>query len=712
MKLYKKFALAAALCAVFAPAALIAPHAFPIDFSSDGGNGETAQYAAFYGKADSAGKVAEIGLAGETETQAAAGEIAAAQAENYEKTAEIYEAGGELYSASESDPYYSPTRFEFLSYSVSYDVESDRTMDVTLDVTAHYLGTSSTGFIYDIPVNGGDRVRNLKAYKLDGGEEDFLEYSIERDDENFISVYMDDYRIKYGETHSYRIKYEYAITKPTDKNHLYLNAIGFGSAAPIYDIMISFTLPDGLEDVSCYVGKKGEDSTCDYFIRTGNTVTMALLTLGEYRGVTFDFAFEEGALTVRTDMTPYWIIIGACGLLVLILALKLLIFNKNDITPVPCFSVPANLPNAEGGTTAYSDDPTAELDPLMMGKLIDNKVDKSDVTSLLYYWAAKGYIKINMQNEDDIVLIRICQRIPEDSPDYQKTMYYGLFADKTLVHLNDLKETFYPTVERVTKQVNAESDSCYDGKSMAAAIFFALLGGLVMGLPPILIAMFMINIHLLVIAPMFVVIPVFAVFALTQSVKYRTLKYSRKKMFLLYAGVALLCALFSGLYILIVPSYVIEILPAFLLAAVGFAVVMTSVTLICRTKEYSAKLDRIVGFKQFIETVEKDKLEMMLEGNPEFYYNVLPYANVLGVSDIWEKKFEGLTLAPPAWAVGNFTAGDVLDIMILNSLMRNLNMRMLTTFVSRPSSGSMSGNFGSFGGFGGGGHGGGGFRGK
>lgn len=605
------------------------------------------------------------------------------------------------------------TRFTFTSYSVTYDIRSDRTMDVTLDLTARYEGYASTGFIYDIPVNAGDRVRNLQAYKLVNGEESYLEYSIENEDSDFISVYMDDYRVKTGETHSYRIKYEYAITRPTSDNNIYLNAIGFGSEAAINDVSVVINLPDGLKNTHCYIGVSGSNNE-EYtgFTKNANVITLSIDSLSAWNGITFDFEFENGVLSTKPDFTPYWIIIGACVIFAVLFAVKFLCFNRDDLTPIPSFSVPVNPPEGFGGAPdkAY-DDPTSEMDPLIMGKLIDNKVDNSDVTSLLYYWANKGYIKINMRDEKDVIFIRVHKDLPQNSPDYQKIMYRNLFLSGEVVHMKSLANTFYATVETVTKKVNKDNGKLHDTKSMAVAIIFALLGGLVMGLTPILMAIFTINTHLLLIAPMLMVIPVFAVFALTLAIKDKTLKLKKSKLVLMYSGVALLALLFCGLYLIIVPSYVIEIAPKLLLSAVGFAIVMLSVSLICRTEDYTAKLNRIVGFKEFIETVEKEKLEEMLESNPEFYYNVLPYAIVLGVSDKWEKKFEDLTVKPPQWATGSFS-DTVFNVILFNSLMRNMNMHMVKTFVSRPSSGSGSGHGGHFGGFSGGGHGGGGFRGK
>ena len=64
-------------------------------------------------------------------------------------------------------------KFEFTSFNVNYDIRADRTMDVTLDLGVHYLGKDSTGIMHHVPVNAGDRVRNITAFELDelGGEQ-------------------------------------------------------------------------------------------------------------------------------------------------------------------------------------------------------------------------------------------------------------------------------------------------------------------------------------------------------------------------------------------------------------------------------------------------------------------------------------------------------------------------------------------------------------
>ena len=218
---------------------------------------------------------------------------------------------------------------------------------------------------------------------------------------------------------------------------------------------------------------------------------------------------------------------------------------------------------------------------------------------------------------------------------------------------------------------------------------------------------------------LFMIIPSLIVFAVTQSVKYNKHKYSKKKMALLYGGVILLAAVISVIYVLLTPSYVIEVVPKILLCVLGFIIVITSATLISRTPAYTEKLNKIIGFREFILTAEKDKLETMLEGNPDFYYNILPYAIVLGVSSVWEQKFAALTFGPPAWATG-YSRDGVFDFIVFNAMFNRVNSRMYSAMTSRPAPSSASGSSfsgggghgGSFGGFSGGGHGGGGFRGR
>lgn len=598
-------------------------------------------------------------------------------------------------SEAHASSYYPVPTFEFKSYNVIYDVRADRTMDVTLEIEVYYL--LGTGILYDIPVNAGDRVRNLKAYEIVDGRETYLAYSVKQEIADMITVDMGDYTYKSGETHTYRVKYEYAITRPQDKNWLYLNAVSFESEGEINDISVTLNLPDGMikDTIKCYVGRLGTDNTVNDYTLNGNTITYSIDHLSARNGVGFDIEFKDGALSTKTDMTPFWVAIIACVLLAVLFAVKLVVFNKQTLTPVI--------------NTQAPDD----MDPLIMGKLIDNKVDNSDVTSLIYYWANKGYLKIDMRDESDPTLLRVAVNLPDNAPDYQKQMYFDLFRSGDMVRVSSLTNRFYTTVEKVTRTVNSRVKDLYDKKSATVSVLFAILGALIFCVTPILLGMFTIHIKFIYPLSAFMIVPAVVLFTLCRQIRFNKFKNTKKKKAILWLIVVAIAVVSTAVYTLLIPSYIVEILPKILLCAVGYAIIAVSSFILSPSESYTEKLNSIVGFREFIMTAEKDKLEAMLESNPEFYYQVLPYAQVLGVSDVWENKFASLTVAPPNWTTTHYHA-PLFRIAVFNASMRNLNTRMNTAFVSRPSSGSYSGGgrHGSFGGGGGHGHGGGGFRGR
>jgi len=120
-----------------------------------------------------------------------------------------------------------------------------------------------------------------------------------------------------------------------------------------------------------------------------------------------------------------------------------------------------------------------------------------------------------------------------------------------------------------------------------------------------------------------------------------------------------------------------------------------------RTQFGNEILGKLKGFKRFLETAEKPQLEALVNENPEYFYNILPYTYALGVSDKWVSQFETIAMQAPDWYVGynTFSMHEFNDFM--DDTMRSAEQAMS----SRPSSsdGGSSGGGSSGGGSGGGG---------
>ena len=86
-----------------------------------------------------------------------------------------------------------------------------------------------------------------------------------------------------------------------------------------------------------------------------------------------------------------------------------------------------------------------------------------------------------------------------------------------------------------------------------------------------------------------------------------------------------------------------------------------------RTKYGNELFGKVKGFKRFLETAEKPQLEGLVEQNPEYFYNILPYAYVLDVSKKWIDKFENIPM--PQNEMGNF---DYTDIMMFDQMSNSI----------------------------------------
>ena len=119
------------------------------------------------------------------------------------------------------------------------------------------------------------------------------------------------------------------------------------------------------------------------------------------------------------------------------------------------------------------------------------------------------------------------------------------------------------------------------------------------------------------------------------------------------------------------------------------------------------RLNKILGFKNFLLYAEKPRLEALVEQNPEYFYDTMAYAMVLGVSDKWAEKFESIALEPPNWYQGyqpNYFRASLFGRHLVSSM-----SSMQTTMTSMPTRSRSGGGGSSFGGgFSGGGGGGGG----
>jgi hypothetical protein len=144
------------------------------------------------------------------------------------------------------------------------------------------------------------------------------------------------------------------------------------------------------------------------------------------------------------------------------------------------------------------------------------------------------------------------------------------------------------------------------------------------------------------------------------------------------------------------------------LALSGLFVLLFSRVMPRRTRRGREVYEQIRGFQEFVERVDRDRLERFGGRTAERFERVLPFALVLGAADAWAAAFGDLYTEPPRWYVGR-GAGPFGTRSFVSQLGSSLTA-MGQAMASAPrGAGSGRSGFGG-GGFSGGGFGGGGAR--
>lgn len=141
------------------------------------------------------------------------------------------------------------------------------------------------------------------------------------------------------------------------------------------------------------------------------------------------------------------------------------------------------------------------------------------------------------------------------------------------------------------------------------------------------------------------------------------------------------------------------------IAMSGLIILIASRYMPRKTREGTLLNEELLGFREFIDRAEKDRIEALAKNDPTLFDRVLPFALVFGLEDKWADAFRDMYREPPDWYSSPNYRGSFTPNMFVTDLGRSLGV-MSSTMSSTPrkSGGSGLGGGGSSGGgFGGGG---------
>ena len=117
-----------------------------------------------------------------------------------------------------------------------------------------------------------------------------------------------------------------------------------------------------------------------------------------------------------------------------------------------------------------------------------------------------------------------------------------------------------------------------------------------------------------------------------------------------------------------------------------------------RSPKYNEIMGKVLGFRDFIKTAELDKINELIEDDPEYFYHIIPYAYVFGLTNRWIRKFEDIVIVQPEWIKTTASAGgDSFDAYMMGRVMSDCNASVSSNIQLHSSSGSVTGHAGSSG---------------
>lgn len=344
-----------------------------------------------------------------------------------------------------------------------------------------------------------------------------------------------------------------------------------------------------------------------------------------------------------------------------------------------------------------------------VGYIYRGMVLSKDVVSFIVYWASKGYIIIH-EDKKKISLEKI-KDLPQGWNAEEMRLFNKIFESGDLVTMKSLEKKVGPTVQHVQAAIpkrftKNKAMHVFDRKSSMMKILSVFLVSLIpafMGYAVVLLRTSYVGDARV---GFFVAYGVFFIMSCLGAGLLAFDRVYKKSHRAIYLIAVLLPTFLIGFVLSLIFGSADNELVVFSTLLVYSVSLLFVANTSRRTQQGADWVGQIRGLKRFIEVAEKDRLIQLVEETPYLFYDILPYAYVLGISDVWIKRFEGITLMQPDWYVS--TSPNLTTYLMLNNLNRSMN-RMNTSITSMPASTSSGG--GSFGGGGGGGFSGGGFGG-
>lgn len=282
------------------------------------------------------------------------------------------------------------------------------------------------------------------------------------------------------------------------------------------------------------------------------------------------------------------------------------------------------------------------IDSLELGYILKGGLKETDISSLIFYLANKGYVNIEMEH-GNYTINKV--KDYDGKNKVQGILMKRLFSDSDSVTRKNLKERLKNIKEEIEKYYKYRKSKRFYIRPvlnyklifwlMIFAIYYLVMYDVLFEYQP---NMLLINVITGFVGFIIMLVPL-------TSKKYQLIE----KVLCMMVGVVLVVSpiilstyqafLQDNLY---VAAYIIGVV---CVISIG----VTSSMMNRRTRYGNYLYRKISSYKSYLINVPVEEVKEMVDNNSNYFYDVLPYVLIMGMSDKFYEKFEHIELESPNW---------------------------------------------------------------
>ncbi len=544
---------------------------------------------------------------------------------------------------------------------MNVDVGEDRVFTVVEKINVNFL-EGRHGILRNIPLDKA--VLSVNSVTDENGTP--YDYTIESEGEDKIIKIGDADKVVNGSI-TYVISYDIAYKGSLDK--LSYNIVGPEWDTTIDKVNFTINMPKSFnkDDIKLFSGENGGVSnnlasfTVDNNTIKGKTTSRIM----PKEGITILLPLESGYFTPPKVFNKFTLIAIIIGALSMILAIKSSIFYRRKKRFAK-----------ENSVKVIGFYPPKSFNPIDLAYIAypNKNLTTEELTSIIFYYANKGLIEIhNINGEFELKRVKEVKK-----EDFQNRYEYDFFINlfnlskhkDGIIKSSDFKQGnmgFMESFISLSRSENMFKKSYIENLSTNLNLFLFILS-IPLGVLSLIFYSYSVSysiefsiIYSIIIGALSILI-IFPLSLLLRKINYIV-------NILLTSGI-LGFLMYTSFNLGVVNENLIGSIPLVTLCiGIMFSFVVSEEIpcIYIHTVEGAKIYGETEGYKEFIKTAKIQELEMLIKENPNYYYDILPYAICLKITKAFQDKFKDLRYENPSWYYGNYPG----EIFIYNDFSKH-----------------------------------------